>query len=227
MLAKLIGRSRMLLVMSLILAFGFSAFVTPPKPRKVYIETDMEGVDGIVIGSSVFLESPRWSESVKLVTSEINAAVDGLLEGGATEVYVGDNHTGGGFLSSSSTFTPWPNSLWDSTASPPRSASILRFSAMISSSGRRCHVRGGKRNPGRTPIRSIGALSRSMTCRWVSSACPRWSARVSESPASWFRAIPPRAKRPTNSFRNRVRGREIRIQRDIRNHRRRMPPRWP
>jgi D-amino peptidase len=70
------------------------------KPKKVFMMTDMEGVDGIF---SYELQcdpykAPRWKESLKLLTDEINAAVDGLLDGGATEVVVCDSHSGGGIL---------------------------------------------------------------------------------------------------------------------------------
>jgi len=62
--------------------------------KKVYIITDMEGVDGIYDSDlqCIPYKSPRWEESHKLLTEEVNAAVDGLLAGGATEVVVWDGH---------------------------------------------------------------------------------------------------------------------------------------
>jgi D-amino peptidase len=99
--ANLLRRSRVVASLASILLFGFCAFSQAPKPRKVFIETDMEGVDGIFDFEMQCIpwKSPRWAESVKLLTDEINAAVEGLLAGGATEVVVCDNHTGTGFLS--------------------------------------------------------------------------------------------------------------------------------
>jgi D-amino peptidase len=76
---------------------GASAVVGPAqttKPKKVFVVTDMEGVDGI-FSSELQCEpwkSPRWEESRKLLTGEINAAVEGLFQGGATEVVVLDGH---------------------------------------------------------------------------------------------------------------------------------------
>jgi D-amino peptidase len=101
MIAKLFGRGKAWSVAALILVCGISAFGQAPRPKKVYIETDMEGVDGIYDADlqCIPFKSPRWNESLKLMTDEINSAVDGLLEGGATDIYVGDNHTGGGILS--------------------------------------------------------------------------------------------------------------------------------
>jgi D-amino peptidase len=71
--------------------------------RKVLIMSDIEGVDGIFNWADQCnpLKSPRWQESQKLLTGEVNAAVDGLFAGGATEVVVWDGHDGGHALSAS------------------------------------------------------------------------------------------------------------------------------
>jgi D-amino peptidase len=79
---------------------------TPPAEpygRKVLIMSDMEGVDGIFNWAEQCnpLKSPRWQESQKLLTGEVNAAVEGLFAGGATEVVVWDGHDGGESLSTS------------------------------------------------------------------------------------------------------------------------------
>lgn len=73
------------------------------KGRKVLIMSDMEGVDGIFSWADQCnpLKSPRWQESQSLLTGEVNAAVEGLRSGGATEVVVWDGHDGGESLSSS------------------------------------------------------------------------------------------------------------------------------
>ena len=71
--------------------------------KKVFVITDMEGVSGIFDTELQCLpyQSPRWEESRKLLTGEINAAVNGLLEGGATEIVVLDGHSSGQNLSAS------------------------------------------------------------------------------------------------------------------------------
>jgi len=76
---------------------------TEPKGRKVLIMSDMEGVDGIFNWAEQCnpLKSPRWKESQSLLTGEVNAAVEGLWAGGATEVVVWDGHDGGESLSAS------------------------------------------------------------------------------------------------------------------------------
>ena len=71
------------------------------KSTKVYVITDLEGVSGIFDSDLQCLpgQSPLFEESRKLLTGEINAAVDGLLEGGATQVVVWDGHDGSRTLS--------------------------------------------------------------------------------------------------------------------------------
>jgi D-amino peptidase len=88
---NLISRS---LALVAILTSAIAAGAQASSPKKVYMITDMEGVDGIFDSElqCVPFQSPRFEESRKLLTGEINAAVDGLYEGGATEVVVWDGH---------------------------------------------------------------------------------------------------------------------------------------
>ncbi len=62
--------------------------------KKVFMITDMEGVDGVFNSALQVVpnESPRWEESLEMFTDEINAAVTGLLAGGATDVVIWDGH---------------------------------------------------------------------------------------------------------------------------------------
>ena len=91
-----------LLALALVLAACvLTAFAQTSKPKKVFIITDMEGVSGIFDSElqCIPYKSPRWEESHKLLTGEVNAAVDGLLAGGATDVVVWDGHDSGQSLS--------------------------------------------------------------------------------------------------------------------------------
>ncbi len=83
------------------LVYSCSAFGQGSKPVKVFMVTDMEGVSGIFDSDLQCLpgQSKRFEESRKLETGEVNAAVDGLLAGGATEVIVWDGHDSGETLS--------------------------------------------------------------------------------------------------------------------------------
>lgn len=60
---------------------------------KIMIMTDMEGVAGILTHDDWVLRTGLYYEKGKrLLTEEVNAAVDGLYAGGATEVVVYDGH---------------------------------------------------------------------------------------------------------------------------------------
>ena len=64
---------------------------------KIYIMTDMEGCAGIlnhdewVLGTGRFYDKGR-----RILTEEVNAAVEGFLQGGADEIMVVDGHGAGG-----------------------------------------------------------------------------------------------------------------------------------
>ena len=60
---------------------------------KVLIGTDIEGVAGVVSFSKQGAETGRYYEQAKkLLTAEINAAVDGLLKSGVEDILVVDGH---------------------------------------------------------------------------------------------------------------------------------------
>jgi D-amino peptidase len=65
--------------------------------KKVFVITDLEGVNNIFDFDlqCVPQKSPRYAESQQLLTDEVNAAVAGLVDGGATKVIVYDGHFGG------------------------------------------------------------------------------------------------------------------------------------
>lgn len=63
---------------------------------KIYIITDMEGISGICNEEQVKRESPHYGPARRLLNADINAAIAGAFDGGATEVVVNDGH-GGGF----------------------------------------------------------------------------------------------------------------------------------
>lgn len=66
---------------------------------KVYMMTDLEGVSGVVEfepRAEDTLDNQRKRKLMRrLLTGEVNAAIAGLFEGGATEVVVNDGHGGG------------------------------------------------------------------------------------------------------------------------------------
>ena len=59
---------------------------------RIYILTDMEGVGGVINRSQVFSGQPGYEKTREWLTLEVNAAVEGALEGGAKEILVLDGH---------------------------------------------------------------------------------------------------------------------------------------
>ncbi|MFC1526129.1 M55 family metallopeptidase [Candidatus Latescibacterota bacterium] len=64
---------------------------------RVYIGTDLEGISGVIVWEQTRdRSSSQYQEARRLLMGDVSAAVEGCLEGGATDVVVGDGH-GGGF----------------------------------------------------------------------------------------------------------------------------------
>ena len=60
---------------------------------KIYIITDLEGITGVVSPDKQAKPgSPGYEEARKFLMSDLNAAVEGALEGGASEVLIYDMH---------------------------------------------------------------------------------------------------------------------------------------
>jgi len=60
---------------------------------KVYISADMEGIAGKVHWEfAKDAESSEWDRDRYILTQHIKAAIDGVKEGGATEIVVNDSH---------------------------------------------------------------------------------------------------------------------------------------
>jgi D-amino peptidase len=59
---------------------------------KVFISVDMEGIACVTHGDHVKLEGTEYEAARKWMTAETNAAIEGALEAGATEVVVADSH---------------------------------------------------------------------------------------------------------------------------------------
>jgi D-amino peptidase len=64
----------------------------PPRPLKVFISVDMEGLAGVVAGAEVSPTGPDYGHFRAIMAGETNAAIDGAFRAGATEVLVRDSH---------------------------------------------------------------------------------------------------------------------------------------
>jgi len=61
---------------------------------KVYISVDLEGISGVVASHQCTSTIGAPLEVRKLVTGDVNAAIAGARRGGATVIYVNENHSG-------------------------------------------------------------------------------------------------------------------------------------
>jgi len=59
---------------------------------RIYISSDIEGVAGVVHGEQGRPGNPEYERARRLMTAEVNAAIAGAREGGATEILVNDSH---------------------------------------------------------------------------------------------------------------------------------------
>lgn len=85
------------LVVTALLALGLARLPGQPKaatppPLKVYISVDMEGISGIVHSEQTTSGTAEYAVGRKWMAEDVNAAVEGALEAGATEVVVNDSH---------------------------------------------------------------------------------------------------------------------------------------
>lgn len=60
---------------------------------KVFISADIEGVGGVVRGEQSGRDASDYAHARKLMTAEVNSAIRGAFDGGATEVVVTDAHS--------------------------------------------------------------------------------------------------------------------------------------
>jgi len=61
---------------------------------RVHISADMEGITGVTGHNDVDPGQPAYERFRKLLTADVNAAVQGAFEGGATDVVVNEAHDG-------------------------------------------------------------------------------------------------------------------------------------
>jgi D-amino peptidase len=65
------------------------------KPLRVFISADMEGIAGVVNAAQLGPGGFEYERFRRLMTAEVNAAIDGALAAGAVEITVADSHGNG------------------------------------------------------------------------------------------------------------------------------------
>ncbi|HEX6045968.1 MAG TPA: M55 family metallopeptidase, partial [Pyrinomonadaceae bacterium] len=62
---------------------------------KIYISADMEGVVGVVSNEQLGPQGFEYARFREFMTQEVNAAIEGAIAAGATEIVVSDSHGNG------------------------------------------------------------------------------------------------------------------------------------
>jgi D-amino peptidase len=76
-----------------LMIFWLALAIHAAEAPKIFIVTDMEGVGGVNNADEQLLPGQRrYDETRRLLTGEVNAAVAGALEAGASEVVIWDGH---------------------------------------------------------------------------------------------------------------------------------------
>ena len=62
---------------------------------KIYISADMEGITGVVTGEQLGPTGFEYARFREFMTQEVNAAIEGAIAGGATDIVISDSHGNG------------------------------------------------------------------------------------------------------------------------------------
>ncbi|HSF14331.1 MAG TPA: M55 family metallopeptidase [Vicinamibacteria bacterium] len=76
----------------LLLLVALSGAASTQEPIRVFISVDMEGIGGIAHSEMTSAEGAEYERGRKLMVGEVNAAIEGAREAGATDFLVNDSH---------------------------------------------------------------------------------------------------------------------------------------
>ena len=83
-----------LIYLTLLLMF-FASTSEAQRPMKIYISADMEGVVGVVANEQLGPQGFEYARFREFMTQEVNAAIEGAVAAGATQIVVSDSHGNG------------------------------------------------------------------------------------------------------------------------------------
>lgn len=83
---------KILILILVLVTAGSLAYSDKEAGIKVFISVDMEGITGIVHWKEVSRTGKDYDYFRRIMTEEANAAIEGALEAGATEILVRDSH---------------------------------------------------------------------------------------------------------------------------------------
>jgi D-amino peptidase len=78
-----------------LLLITFTAVSKAQRPMKIYISADMEGVVGVVTNEQLGPQGFEYARFREFMTQEVNAAIEGAVAAGATQIVVSDSHGNG------------------------------------------------------------------------------------------------------------------------------------
>jgi D-amino peptidase len=81
---------------SIVALLSFSVLLAQaPRPRKVFISVDMEGISGVVQPAQLGPDGFEYQRAREWMTGEVNAAIAGIRDAGPAEIVVADSHGNG------------------------------------------------------------------------------------------------------------------------------------
>jgi D-amino peptidase len=72
--------------------FSYLLMITKECCMKVFISADMEGVSGLTASDEMVFEGREFERGRRFLTDDVNAAIQGAFDGGATHVLVNESH---------------------------------------------------------------------------------------------------------------------------------------
>src|ERR671911_3181502 len=88
-------KSRPICFVLLLVSLAIAVDAQERKKMKIYISADMEGVVGVVTNEQLGPQGFEYQRFREFMTQEVNAAIEGALAGGATQIVVSDSHGNG------------------------------------------------------------------------------------------------------------------------------------
>src|SRR5262245_57655731 len=85
---------RLFAALVLLLILG-TAFHAQPRPRKIFISVDLEGISGVVQPAQLGPDGFEYQRAREWMSGEVNAAIAGIREAGPAEIVVCDSHGNG------------------------------------------------------------------------------------------------------------------------------------
>ena len=82
------------LALSLII-FAITTAAQEQRRLKIYISADMEGITGVVTGEQLGPQGFEYARFREFMTQEVNAAIEGAMAAGATDIVISDSHGNG------------------------------------------------------------------------------------------------------------------------------------